>query len=322
MLFGTPYPSDGTEPIGFAQGTNWSQPLYVCATGVSASIKHVDFTINGTAILSNLQVSIEGKVSKDNASKPLWAVEDTSQQAPLWGLVSDKYENATGLSTHRSDKFWLPATSPSLSLAIFPDSLAGIHVFGAILNDLQTILLGQQIFSTADYSGATNFPMFNLWQDLSKQSSSASQIINLIFIDLLASATVGTKSVISNGTLLLGDTAQSNIANVTIFSETVRYRIFFAIPAIVVLMLWVTSIFSILILWIRGRISVSRIKRLLNQTSTGRIVTSRIQPMLWDKPMKQWVEKDGQMKVAFMVTEIVIIEPVDIEGKNNDLDTD
>jgi hypothetical protein len=193
-----------------------------------------------------------------------------------------------------------------LSLAIFPDSLAGTHVFGAILNDLQTILLPNKIFSTADYSGATNFPTFNLWQDLSKQSSSASQIINLIFIDLLASATVGTKSVISNGMLPPGDTAQSNRANVTIFSETIRYCIFFAIPAIVILMLWVASIMNILILWIRRRIFSSRIKRLLNQTSTGRIVTSTIQPRSWDTPMSQWVEKDGQINVAFKDTGIFL----------------
>lgn len=55
-LYGAPRRLDGVESLIFEPNSVWTQNLYVCATGVRSSIKKVDFSINGTASLSNLNI--------------------------------------------------------------------------------------------------------------------------------------------------------------------------------------------------------------------------------------------------------------------------
>jgi hypothetical protein len=95
--------------------------IFVCATGVRASIKTIDFRYNGTgASLDNLRIDrIADKEYPDDKSKPLWAVETSGDQRmtfdPLWGMVSDSYEDTEGfydalgkaLASHRRQHFHL-----------------------------------------------------------------------------------------------------------------------------------------------------------------------------------------------------------------------
>lgn len=55
-LYGASRRLDGVESLIFELNSKWTQNLYVCATGVRSSIKKVDFSINGTASLSNLNI--------------------------------------------------------------------------------------------------------------------------------------------------------------------------------------------------------------------------------------------------------------------------
>ena len=48
MVFGAARRSDGTHSLIFAPGTNWTVPLYSCATATKAVIKEVSFSYNGT----------------------------------------------------------------------------------------------------------------------------------------------------------------------------------------------------------------------------------------------------------------------------------
>ena len=59
-------------------GSNWSIPLYSYAAGVKATIKTMSFRFNGTDDLSGLKVTeIVPKRYNDDASKPLWGVENS-----------------------------------------------------------------------------------------------------------------------------------------------------------------------------------------------------------------------------------------------------
>lgn len=53
--------------------------------------------------------------------------------------------------------------------------------------------------SVADCTGTTNFAMFRLWQNLSDTSSSATQILNLIWTDIAAISVVGTRGLQPGG---------------------------------------------------------------------------------------------------------------------------
>jgi hypothetical protein len=99
-------------------GSKWTQDIYTCATGIEASVKEVTFSFNGSSSLDNLGLIVEDKIYGNDSSMPLWAVENPGVQVayinPLWGLVSDEYENNTSLFTKRAKSLWLPAVNPVL----------------------------------------------------------------------------------------------------------------------------------------------------------------------------------------------------------------
>ncbi|PCG97336.1 Hypothetical protein PENO1_063700 [Penicillium occitanis (nom. inval.)] len=93
MIYGVPQRQSLGNPLIFDPGSNWSIPMYTCATATKALIKTVTFQFNGSDDLSGLKVTqISEKVYPDGTSMPLWAVENTnlsmSDVAPLWGLVT------------------------------------------------------------------------------------------------------------------------------------------------------------------------------------------------------------------------------------------
>ena len=55
-LYGAPHHVDGVDSLIFEPYTDWTQKLYVCATGTRASIKTVGFSINRSSTLSDLEI--------------------------------------------------------------------------------------------------------------------------------------------------------------------------------------------------------------------------------------------------------------------------
>lgn len=113
MLMATPrIANDGYELV-LEPKSNWTQNMMICASATRASIKTVTFIANGTA-LQDIQVArVSDKVYPDEASMPLWAIENSDitikNDSPLWGIVDDKYENSNALQTRRKEHLWLPA---------------------------------------------------------------------------------------------------------------------------------------------------------------------------------------------------------------------
>ena len=120
FIYGAPQPLFSEDPRIFQPQSRWKQSLYMCASGARASVKTVDFSVNGTATLDNLRITdVKDKVYKDNASKPLWGLEKTYassfEAAPLWGIIDNRFENAPDLHTFRAEKFWIPTSGSTLS---------------------------------------------------------------------------------------------------------------------------------------------------------------------------------------------------------------
>lgn len=265
-------------------------------------MKKVDFSFNGTATLENLQiVSVQDKTYTDETAKPLWAVERTglklSNAYPFWGVVSDEYEHAEGLWTYRAEKLWLPAVDSWKYGEESLDSCAGANAPGEALASILRYGTGWSEFLLPVYSGLGAFQMFRVWQKLSQESSTASHIINLIFTDILASATVGTKSLSSDSSAQAS--AESALYPVIRYSKTVQLNYLYAIPAFMFLACWLLAIIIALFNWIRLGFSIARMRQLLNQTSMGRVATTILHPTLCEPvaPTSEWVKKAGRTEL-------------------------
>lgn len=316
VILGAPLPSSKGNP----SASTWSgveanqRNLYVCASGVRAAIKTVDFLYNGTAgQLSNLEVlRITDKVYHDEESKPLWAAEHSYDRRmrfdPLWGIVDSRFETTDGFYTLRAEKLWLP-TSPSLtgSFGINEghDALAAVSAF---IQRLGNVYGGLSTLSNRDYSGKYEYVLLERFQRLSHNETMASQIPSLIITDGLAASLVGTKTSISSkyvewpASLAVDDEVRGfPRARVMIYKRVIHYDIRYAIPGFVVL-----AILLFALVWASGICLSSRsifrtMRNMYDQTSAGRLATNLLLPGSSDpkQPSRKWVREDGRVPLSF-----------------------
>ncbi|KAH6666926.1 hypothetical protein B0J14DRAFT_192364 [Halenospora varia] len=304
LIHGVPQRQDAGSSMVFDSGSKWSQPLYSCASAVKATVKTVSFTYNGTTdSLKNLNIThIQNKVYKDEASKPLWGVEDTGNayrigQLPLiWGLISPKYENHPNVSSVRQESLYLPG------LGAYGDFLGRLSSRNMPGSDFYSGAIGEAYSVTAtnmgalDYSGDGNMAMWVRWQNLTKSVSTAAIIPNLIWTDYAAAAVVGTKGVLGPG-----NAANKNLVALPVTPTTmqIRYHYAFGIPAFLTGFLLILSIIACLIVICFGRGSVGRLKVHLHQTSPGRILTTFLYPSMHGMDMKtnEWKKKMAKKSV-------------------------
>ena len=292
--------------------------LYVCATGVRASVKTVDFRYNGTGgELSNLNVlQIKDKIYPDKQSQPLWAAEHSHDRVmrfdPLWGIVDNRYETMgykDGFYTLRAEKLWL-ATSPYLTLNFgefdSSDSLAGASGFNRRLGNLYNS--GLSDLGGPDYSGKNDYTMLERYRTLSSDNVSVAQIPSLIMNDGLAGALVGTKTAISSkyiqwpASLAVDDTG-SGIpqASVTQYKRVIHYDLRYAIPAFIILVMLLLALLWAVAIIVSSRSILLNLQNMYNQTSTGRLATKLLHPDGSNpkEPTRQWVKRDGQLPLGF-----------------------
>jgi hypothetical protein len=306
-LLGAPQRSDKKDSRVFVPYQNYTQKLFVCASGIQASVKTVKFSVNSTAssLADTKVVSVEDKTYSTNSSMPLWAVERTNMNLTdikaLWGLVDDQHEKAEGLWTLRKEKLWLPAIASTLaSLKANVDSLATANVPAAAMYEVYSSS-DSRIF---DYSGKTNVALNSLWQSFSGSAATAGNIVNLIYTDMLAAAVVGTRSGVVQDVSSRGSPATSSktSSQLQVFVKHIEYNLIYAIPAFLSLVLAALTVVAAFLMFLTRRFSFQKLKQLLNQSSTGRAVLNVIQPELCDPraPTKEWVEKAGSTSLRLL----------------------
>jgi hypothetical protein len=164
-----------------------------------------------------------------------------------------------------------------------------------------------------DFSGAMNYAMLARWRELSKSVETLPKILNLIWTDLAANALVGTrgwntKSLLppnlqdpkkkkrqSDGTN--SDDEGSTRVPVKLYARRIRYRWYFAIPAILSLLLIGLIVAVAIILFIFRRGTPERIEHYLTHLSSGRLLGA-IQYPSEDKaaPTGEWIKRVGRQK--------------------------
>ena len=274
--------------------STYSRNLYVCATGIKASVKSVDFTYNGTeGRLSNLAATdIRNKVYKDEDSKPLWAVESSWPKImrfdPLWGMIDKRYEVFDRFNSLRAEHLWLPA-SPFLTgnFGEFDgyDSLAGVSGFARRLGNLYSIMDGLSSMNSPDFSGSYEYTLLQRWHRLSHSAEMAAQIPSLIMTNGLAASLVGTKTAISKkyvqypASLAIDDTARGYPqAQVMVYNRVLHYDLRYAIPSFIVLTILLLALVWALAIFLTSRLIIWTMAYMYNQTSTGRLATNLLRP--------------------------------------------
>jgi hypothetical protein len=315
-MYGAARRRDGSASLLFDPGTEWTIPLYSCASASKASIKTVLFRYNETAGLKSLDVAdIQPKVYVTDNDKPLWAVENLKLKLqdvnPIWGLTSPEHENKPYVSTTRQEHLYLPGIAPSdfgsrgsVSPTEPNQNLAGVDFYQRIMalvywqdgSDYGSLRL-------PDYTGHTNFAMFNRWQDLSRNATSAASIVNLIWTDLSANAVVGTRGQLPSSPLQnlakRDDPATIVKVPITVYTRRIRFHVYYGIPAFFVLALSAFVALTALVFLLLGRASPSRMRYYLNHTSAGRILTTFLytNDCAPDAPRADWIRAVGRKRI-------------------------
>lgn len=288
MIYGAARRRDGSASLLFDPGTEWTIPMYSCASASKTSIKTVSFRYNGTAGLHSLDVvDIKPKTYATDEEKPLWAVENLGLRLgdvnPVWGITLPEHDNHPNISTARQEYLYLPGLASTI-LGVSPTSssqnLAGVDFYSGIMAVAYNMdgVDANGGYGIPDYTGKTNLAIYNRWQEYSRNATKAARIINLIWTDISANAVVGAKSHLPSEplqNLAKRDEAQAPVqVPITVYTRRVRFHLRYGIPAFLVLALCalisVVALFFILV----GRATPSNMRRYLDQTSAGRILTT------------------------------------------------
>ncbi|KAH8700398.1 hypothetical protein BGW36DRAFT_292361 [Talaromyces proteolyticus] len=291
IVYGAPRRRDNGTPLLFDPGSNWTIPVYSCISTAKAIIKTVSFQFNGSDDLSGLTVTdIRDKVYTDNASKPLWGVEQTnlnlSDVSPIWGLISSPNQGNVSLSTLQKEFLYLPGYdgwSSGFGSGPSSQNFPGIKFYSDAI--AVAFSVGNANLGVADYTGRDNLAMLRQWQELSNSSSSTARILNLIWTDAAANAVVGTKTLqnAQQQTLRKRDNFDDNSLNasdnlvpkVAVYQRRIQYHWPYGIPAFLTLFFTVATVVTTLAVTLLGYSGPRHMRNLLNKTSQGRILTSR-----------------------------------------------
>jgi len=307
LVWGVPQRTDGVNDLMFLPGSEWTMPMYSCISAAQAIIKTVEFRFNTTDNLSGLEVvDIVDKTYPNDDAKPLWGVENTeiplADARALWGLVSPELATQTAnLSTLRKESLLLPGYSSTGITTTGYENLPGVDFPAEALGVAYSI--GSAGSDVPDYSGRTNLAMFQRWKALSGSPDLIAQILNLVWTDIAANDVLGTKGVAptQGSNNQKRDITSGGVAiPVTMYDRQIKYRLPYAVPAIIVLALLVLSSLLTCCAVLFGRASPSKMKRYLNTTSAGRIMTSNFQGHVDnDISTKHWIASSG--KIPFTV---------------------
>ncbi|KAH0845116.1 hypothetical protein AYO21_01623 [Fonsecaea monophora] len=292
LLYGAPRRRGGSESVVFEPGSKWTIPLYSCISTSKAVIKTVSFRFNGSDDLSGLTITnITNKVYPNETSKPLWGVEKTNKVLAdvrvLWGLLSGPDQGNVSVTTLRKESLYLPgyvgggAGGP---LSVGYQNLPGLDFHADALGAIYDIA-SYGSTGTTDYSGRSNLAMYRLWQDLSRTPATAARMLNLIWTDVAANSVVGTRSLQQplqrslqkrddSSSSQGGDEDPTLLMPVTVFERRVRYHMVYGIPAFMTLLGTLCVLVAVLVVLCLGRAGTAKMRRYLDRTSPGRLMTS------------------------------------------------
>lgn len=317
LFVGAPLTLDGKSFDIADEGTTLKRKIYAYSAAIKATIKTVEFIYNttGDTPLENLRVlNIQDKNYSSQNSMPLWGLETpplyNGNFNPLWGLVSDEYEDATNITTMRAPHmypvFWPSSTSLTESYYSSDSYLTGswalTELFGYVTN------MGFTDDGSLDSNGANSALLFRRWQEMSQNPESAASIIKLIFTNMAANHIQGTRGWLSEDVVPppfrnLTGARTSAVVPTFVRERVVHFRWPYGIPAFLSLLF-----VSALVLAGAGCLatgSVQKLKEYLSLLSAGRLLVDLlpggapegINYNNYQEKYKRWTQTAGQKRI-------------------------
>ena len=321
LVRGVPIRTDGGPKAIFDDGSEWSIPLYSCATASRATIKTVEFLVTGGGGLPSLQVkSIAPKEYKSEDDHPIWGMEDSGMRITeiptIWGLVSEKYAKYPNVSTIKQPSFYIPGYAGDGAFAtgsgVFfgpPDTLSQNlpgHDFPVMVSN--TIYQSDSISGImsdswpVDMVGRGTLGLYARWSDLSRNASSVGTIIDLIWTDLAASGVVGTKGVLGpgNDAAAAVEAKEAPVVMIQPSIRRIRYHLAFGIPAFLLLLVIVLISCLAVFSFVTHMSTLSVLKLRIQQLSVGRVFTTVLYPEGSNFTMspREWSRASGKRTVT------------------------
>jgi hypothetical protein len=328
VMRGVPRRIDPGPITQFDSASQWSQPLYACATAIKASAKTVSFTYNGTAGLQSLNITgIRSKNYTDVTKMPLWGVENTGNAytnadlSVLWGLISPQYANHSNVSAIRQPHLYLPGFTTTLSslTSLGAQNLPASDFYSGAVGEVYNI--GTLNARRVDYSGQNSMAMWVRWQNLTASAKTASLIPNLVWTDYAAAAVVGSKGVLGRGNTAAMNTVALKVVPTV---SKIQYHWPFAIPALLVALFLILITLGLIVAFLFGGGRVAIVKTNLKRLSPGRILASLLYP---DVMMNMAREAGGNgegihewMKVVVSMDGEVPVGRRDVGGSDNGIE--
>ncbi|KAF2762880.1 hypothetical protein EJ05DRAFT_18244 [Pseudovirgaria hyperparasitica] len=284
----SPYRIDSGSVLEEEAGSRWKTSIRICAGTVRASVKTISYTHNSSATpsLDNTKVTaLRDKSYASESEYPLWATEDwrspgkeSALSTPLWGLVSPAEADTPGYTYVRAPTFLLPPSSPARwqmtatgsgrADVNLKDMLAGTIAPRGVLTQVLTSAFATDQMWLPNYSGLHCLALRSKWAEMSKTAEGSADILSLVWTDIMASVTVGTKMHPSMEEI--GQDSLTHQTYVQVRAPRLSFHAVYAIPGIVLLVLYtLLAIFSLPVIF-SNRPFAFTMRCLLNNTSLGR----------------------------------------------------
>ncbi|KAG8816534.1 hypothetical protein FRC17_000294 [Serendipita sp. 399] len=245
---------DGDDPRLPDMATVWTQNVTLCASAVRMKMQNVTFAFDGKQDLRNLQIS-----RKDTGVPVLWGVQKTllpvSDIDLFWGRVADTYEENQSISTSRSEQLYVPAGRSIDGMVSTidlgnPSSLA-LGIWKSLMVDYP---------ATDVYSGLSSYAVLTKWQSIIGKDpiNGPSHILNKVWTDRAANILTGSHT-----------TRHIRAAS---YRPSTSYDFKYGVPFILLVSIWLPIILLAILILLSGRLKLSHIRHLLNETSVGRVV--------------------------------------------------
>jgi hypothetical protein len=282
----------------------------VCASSAKASIKTVTFSTNGSTSLSDIQVLSINDKQYEPGKLPTWGFEKVTGYTMaeihvLWGLVNNSAANSSVLETRTAEKIYLPAAQLESIVGVAYDTFASGTAFTAAWNDVfesAAVIPGLALDKIPSYSGEKNYGLTLKWRQMSQNATGMSQIFNLIWTDIVASAVVGTRTGFEaqraaelphpDHDLVIG------FRDVYLYERRVVYTDYrYAIPIFIALAFLFVGLILLSLICCFQASYWFKLNHYVNQTSMGRSMTQLMGSAVADSTAKtkEWCTTDGKL---------------------------
>lgn len=309
QMRGVPFRTDGGYANSREYGSRWSAPLYSCASIIKVGIKTVTFRSDGRVDAGLSALNVTSIVPKHYASPsdfPVWGVENSQlplrDVSPLWGLVSPSYASHPLIKTLRQPSIYLSGYSGNTDTGGFNGVAMGSNIPGTQfpMGAMRAMTENEidPTFVVADYTGSTSLSMLQRWRNYSATPQTAHVIPNLIWTDLATSAVAGSRGVLGHRNEQPEEAVRILVSPIKL---QVKYRMVFAVPALFLALVVILLTGAGLVAAWRG---ITRVRVALQQASTGRLLTSVLDPGSSNMGMKtkEWREVNGRKEIDLGTT--------------------